>query len=323
MSAAPRTPGDNAESGTGVKGLTAKTTASALARYAQARERLDRGVTGHLQRRILEVDLVSQAMILGALAFTALIPVLITVAALLPLGTSDGTSVAIAHRLGLSSDATYAVQQLFPTKAAVRGATTFAGAALTIVSAFSWPRALQRGYELAWGLPSLGWRSVWRPLVWLGTLLVIGGLAGASAPLTTGWVKTLLLVVLGLPVAIGWAWWTQHLLLGGRLGWRLALPGAVLIGTGLVVLRVFAGLYLSTSITYHFRVYGPLGIVFVLWTWFLALSVVLLGGGVVGAALHEWKRRRDVQQGSSAMGDADGQRGDVASPRDDSGWSGP
>jgi membrane protein len=297
MTAAPRTPGDNAESGSGVKGLSAKTTASALARYAQARERLDRGVTGHLQRRILEVNLVSQAMILGALAFTALIPVLITVAALLPLGASDGTSVAVAHRLGLSSDATSAVQQLFPTKAAVRGATTFAGAALTILSAFSWPRALQRGYELAWGLPSLGWRSIWRALLWLGTLL------------TTGWVKTLLLVVLGLPAAIGWAWWTQHLLLGGRLPWRLELPGAVLIGAGLVVLRVVAGFYLSTSITYHFRQYGPLGIVFVLWTWFLALSVVLLGGGVVGAALHEWKRRRDVQHGSSVTGDAEAQGG--------------
>lgn len=316
MSAAPRTPG---ESGSGVKGLTAKTTAGARARYSQARERLDRGVTGHLQRRILEVDLVNQAMILGALAFSALIPVLITVAALLPLGASDGTSVAIAHRLGLSPDATYAVQQLFPSKATVRGGTTFAGTVLTILSAFSWPRALQRGYELAWGLPSLGWRSLWRALLWLGTLLVIGAISGTVTPLTTGWVNTLLLVVVGLPVAIGWAWWTQHLLLGGRLRWRLALPGALLIGTGLVVLRVFAGLYLSTSITEHFREYGPLGIVFVLWTWFLALSVVLLGGGVIGAALHEWKRRRDVQQGSSVAGEASVRHEDLTSPRDDSG----
>ena len=62
------------------------------------------------------------------------------------------------------------------------GTTTVVGTVLAVVSAFSWPAALQRGYELAWGLPSLGWRALWRPMLWLATFIVVGALAGGSAP---------------------------------------------------------------------------------------------------------------------------------------------
>jgi membrane protein len=285
MTTGPRKPGDGADDAPAKGSVPA-------ARYAQARERLDRSAVGHLQRRVVEVDLVNQAMILAALTFTLLIPVLVSLAALVPLGTADGISAVAAHRLGLSAAATRDLQQLFPTKDTVRGAATFFGTLLTVVSAFSWPKALQRGYELAWGLPSLGWRSLWGPPPWLATFATVGALSGGSAPLVTGWIQTVLLVVVGLPLAIGWAWWTQHLLLGGRVRWRLLLPGAVVTGVGLIGLRLFAGLYLSPSITEHFRHYGPLGIVFILWSWFVALSVVMLGGGVVSAALHELRLRR-------------------------------
>ena len=36
-----------------------------------------------------------------------------------------------------------------------------------LLSAYAWPTALQRGYEIAWGVTSRGWRGLWRPLVWL------------------------------------------------------------------------------------------------------------------------------------------------------------
>jgi uncharacterized BrkB/YihY/UPF0761 family membrane protein len=56
---------------------------------------------------------------------------------------------------------------------------------------------------------------------------------------------------------------------------------------GLVGLRVFAAFWLSRGIVYNYVRYGPLGIVFMLLTWLIALSVVMLGGPVLGAALHE------------------------------------
>jgi membrane protein len=74
------------------------------------------------------------------------------------------------------------------------------------------------------------------------------------------------------------------------------LPGAVAMTTGLLVLRVAAALFVSSAISYNFQHYGPLGIVFMLLTWLVAFSVVMLGGPVLGAALHE----RRMQSESAA-----------------------
>ena len=308
MTADPAPPGGTAaaegvgvgdDTGTGATPASGRTgvVASSVARYHRTRERLDSTVAGHAHRRIVEVDLSNQALILGALAFMLMVPVLVSLAAVVPLG--GGASGEAAQRLGLSPEATRDVQQLVPARNTVRGTTTVVGTVLAVFSAFSWPAALQRGYELAWGLPSLGWQALWRPVLWLATFIVVGALAGGSHPFVTGWVRTVLLVVIGLPLTIAWAWWTQRLLLGGRVAWRLLLPGAVAIGVGLIGLRLVAGFYLSTSITQHYSQYGPLGIVFVMLSWLVGLSTVLLGGAVLGAVLHEHRLRRAAGDGAA------------------------
>ena len=47
------------------------------------------------------------------------------------------------------------------------------GGVVTVLAAYAWPAELQRFYQAVWGLPSLGWRHLWRPLVWLGSLLAV------------------------------------------------------------------------------------------------------------------------------------------------------
>ncbi|MDD7942486.1 hypothetical protein PHK61_29135 [Actinomycetospora lutea] len=108
-------------------------------------------------------------------------------------------------------------------------------------------------------------------------------------------------VVLGVPVLFVWAWWTQHFLLSGRIAWRPLLPGAVTIALGLVALGVGAGLLLSTSITTQHDEYGPIGVVFMMLSWLIALSIVLLGGALLGAALAQ----RPRPASTTAEGDAD------------------
>ena len=89
-----------------------------------------------------------------------------------------------------------------------------------------------------------------------------------------------------------WAWWTQHLLLGGRVGWRPLLAGAITMAVGLYALRTGAQLSLSPSISENYDRYGPIGIVFVLLSWFIGFGVVMLGGAVVGAELWEVREHR-------------------------------
>src|SRR5437763_10145675 len=138
-----------------------------LGGVAQTRARIDASRAGHVQRRLLQADLSNQAMILAALALALLLPVLVTLAAVLPLGGSGSLPASISTRLGLSAAATNDLQKLFPTPAAVRGSSTVLGGVFTLISAYAWPAALQRGYELAWRVTTRGWRGLWRPFVWL------------------------------------------------------------------------------------------------------------------------------------------------------------
>jgi membrane protein len=250
---------------------------------------------GRVRRRVAELDLIHQAMVLAALTMTLLIPALITLGALIPLGDPHGIAPLVARRLGLSAQATRDFQSLFGGPEVVRSSSSWVSAVVTVLSAYAWPTALQKGYQLAWHLPSRGMRDVWRPLLWLGVLLgavatlaVMGGiLRGRALPGGT-W---LLLVVL-VPAVFLWAWWTQHVLLGGRVGWRPLLPGAITITAGLYALRTGAQLSLSPSISDNYDRYGPIGIVFVLLSWFIGFGVVMLGGAVVGAEVWEVREHR-------------------------------
>src|SRR3954451_20820496 len=57
-----------------------------VARVVETKGRIDATRVGHVQRRFVQADLANQAMILAALALSLLLPVLVTLAALLPLG---------------------------------------------------------------------------------------------------------------------------------------------------------------------------------------------------------------------------------------------
>lgn len=271
-----------------------------VARVVQTKERLDQtkgridaSRVGHVQRRFAQADLANQAMILAALALSLLLPVLVTLAAVLPLGGADSLPAAVAHRLGLDAASTDDLQKLFPKAQVVRGGTTVFGSLFTLLSAYAWPAALQRGYEIAWGVESKGWRGLWRPFAWLTGFVALGALLIVlpSTGIANPW-RTVLLLVFWTPVLFVGSWWTQHFLLGGRVAWRPLLAGAVAMTVGLIALRAFAAVYLSTAISTNYARYGPLGIVFMLLTWLIAISTVMLGGPVVGAALYEHRRLR-------------------------------
>jgi len=258
---------------------------------------------GRVHRRVAELDLIHQAMVLAALTMTLLIPALITLGAVIPMGDPNGVAPLVARRLGLSAQATRDFQSLFAGPSVVRSSSSWVSAVVTVLSAYAWPTALQKGYQLAWHLPSRGLRDIWRPLLWLGVLLgavatlalVAGILRGSTLPGGT-W----LLPVLLAPAVFLWAWWTQHLLLGGRVGWRPLLPGAITIAVGLYALRTGAQLSLSPSISDNYDRYGPIGIVFVLLSWFIGFGIVMLGGAVVGAELWEVREHRRAAEEARA-----------------------
>jgi membrane protein len=257
--------------------------------YGRARERMDASAAGQLQRRVVDLALMNQVLILSALALMLFVPALITLAALLPLGEGGGMASGIARRVDLSATATRYLQQLLPDAQTVRATTTGGGTLIGLAVAYSWPATLMRGYETIWGLAHRGRRDLWRPLVWLAVFfaVVVAASAGQVGHGFGGLVGTALL---GLPAVVAWAWWGQHLLLGGRVTWPALLPGAVALAVGLTGLRLFLHFYLSRTIESEYQAYGPIGVVFVLQSWLIAFSVVMLGAPLLG---HFMYRRRE------------------------------
>lgn len=266
-------------------------TARVTARYEQTRRRFERTAAGHVTRRALEVDVLHQALVFAALGFLLVVPILISLSALVPLGAGGGVAAGFAARMGLTDEATRDLQQLFSAQATARGSATWGGVLLSVLCGFSWPLTLQKGYELAWGLPRAGLRELWRPVTWLtsvvGLLVIVALLGGVSSAAGRAAV-----LVLGVPALVAWSWWTQHFLLCGRVCWRSLVPGALAIALGLVGLKILADLLLSISIVTHDAEYGPIGVVFMMLSWLIALSVVLLGGALLGATLVDRTRSR-------------------------------
>ena len=163
-------------------------TAELTDRLERLRARVEGTTAGRVQRRVAELDLIHQAMVLAALTMTLLIPALITLGAVIPLGDPNGMAPLVARRLGLSARATRDFQSLFAGPEVVRSSSSWVGAVITVLSAYAWPTALQKGYQLAWHLPSRGRRDIWRPLLWLGVLLgavallaLVGGILRGEA----------------------------------------------------------------------------------------------------------------------------------------------
>jgi membrane protein len=256
------------------------------------RAKAEATTAGEVQRRVSELDILHAAAILSALGIALIIPALVSLAAILPVGRSSGLAATWMRHLALSREAAAAVRTLFATGSTVRASTTVVSALFTIVSAYAWPLELQRAYLKIWSLPSRGMRDLWRPVLWVPSLFGLVGVVAASGRITSGVAGATVTAVITLPMTLCWAWWTQHLLLSGRIRWRALLPGAVATAVGMGLTSVLSAAYLSRAIVYNSGRYGPIGVVFVMITWLTAFSIVILTGALIGHTL--WRRHDSV-----------------------------
>ncbi len=261
---------------------------AAQTRLVAVRARFDGSPAGHVRTRLAAVDLLNQAMLLAAMALVTMVPLLVVSAAVSPLSSPDGFAARLARNLDLSPSATRAVGGLFASTDAVRGTTTYVGAVVSLLTGLAFVSTLQHGYELVWGVPEVRWPYFWRRLLWIVAFLAYGTAGAAVAAGLHGVPGAAMWrVLIGLITTWALFWWTPHLLLGGRIQWRPLLPGAVATAIGLAGLTLFSGLFFSSSITSNSREYGPIGVVFVVFSWMIGFGVVLLGGAAVGAAVVE------------------------------------
>jgi membrane protein len=236
--------------------------------------------------RLAEIGGVQRATLLGAQAFTSLIPYLVIASALVPRREDESFADVLVENFDLEGRAADGVRALFASAGEVESGITFIGLAVLMVSVLSFTRALQSTYERSYGLEPSGIAGVRRNLLWIGALAVWLTLASIREE-----VGDLLGPLFSVIVALGFAFllWlgTPMLLVGDGVPARLLVPGAVVSGVLMTVLIYASAVYMPILIENAARRYGLIGVAFSLQGWLLTLCLVIVAGAVVGGVLSE------------------------------------
>ncbi|KAB1986037.1 YihY/virulence factor BrkB family protein [Streptomyces triticiradicis] len=228
------------------------------------------------------IELGQRSLGFAALGFLTLVPLLIVVSAADP-AHGRGFAEWLGDGLGVSSAARDEVARLFAGPAQVRQTTTAFGLAALAVFGLSFGAAVQTGYEKVWDLSAARWYARWRQVLWLAVL--IGSIYVTAT--TTLWRHSAAGTVAAALSAVLFFWWSQWMLLGGRIAAGALLPGAVLTALGLLGLRVFSRRVFSPLIASSTVSYGPFGTVLVVQSWLVGVGVVVFGGALLGRLAHE------------------------------------
>ncbi|GAB7103589.1 hypothetical protein JCM4814A_19030 [Streptomyces phaeofaciens JCM 4814] len=265
-----------------VRGAAAVSRLTGLRARAEARVPL---IT-HLMSHLISVNFLDSATRLAAQTFLTAVPLLFVVASLAPQELRQRFADSLREVFGLSGSANDQLRQVFLGDASgeLLQTTGVVSGLLVLISATACSRAMQRLCERAWSMPKAGARvAAWRWLAWLAAWLVMIGLQGV---LRSGFGLGLWLgVPLLMAAEVGLWWWTQHLLLTGRVPWAPLLPGALLTGVALGVLTSTASLYVPRALNHSLATYGSLGAVFTLLSWLITLCVVIALAVTAGAVI--------------------------------------
>jgi membrane protein len=257
--------------------------------------RARRSFAGRCLRDFLDLRGLDRAMVLASQAFTALIPLLILVSAVLPAGNTTVVSDAVIRRFGLSGEAAAAVEAVFahPDSGSIGAASLL----LLVFSGVSLTRRMQLMYVQAWRLPPLrGVRGSLNAMMGLTVLLV----ELALLYLVRSLVRSLPFdwaLQLPLSWAAGALLWTTipWLLMDRRISWRRLLPGGVLTAVLASVYGVATTVYMPAMMTSYSERYGLFGVTIALVGWLLCICFLLIAATVVAAELdrapEHWPRR--------------------------------
>jgi membrane protein len=249
-----------------------------------------------------EFELTGRAMGFAALAMLTVIPLLVFVAAA-GAAAHHGLAVWVVYGMGLTKSSARAVVDLFSAPARVLGTTSVLSAVLLAVFGVTFAGSVQAGFERVWGLPSGPWHMVWRQAVWLAALI---GYIYAAA--TVGTVtrhspaETVTRVSVAVVLGLVFFWWGLRFLVGGRVSYLAAMPGAVTTVAFLAGLRAFSAWVFEPLIAANAVTYGALGTVLIVQSWLIGVGWVVYGGQLFGRWVYEgwlkdWadSRRRGLQ----------------------------
>ncbi|MFC7495604.1 MULTISPECIES: YhjD/YihY/BrkB family envelope integrity protein [unclassified Nocardioides] len=259
-------------------------------RRDQAKDVVDRiPIFGRLLSEFVRIEFIDRCMLIAAQGLLALIPMLVVLSAFLPHLTSDAVT-SFSNAAGVGGDGADLIEGQV-SRDDVRTQTGLIGLAITIFSATSFARAVQRMYERIWERVHVGGVSgarrclLWL-LGWLMTLQIAAALRRLSAGLDGLVGDGLELLLQGLVLSLIW-WATSWVLLFGRVPWRDLALGALLTGYLGVVYNRGSSRVMPPYVEANADQFGTLGIILAVSTWLIGFAAIMVGAALVGRVVSE------------------------------------
>jgi membrane protein len=122
---------------------------------------------------------------------------------------------------------------------------------------------------------------------------------------------TVIRVSVAVVLGIAFFWWGLHFLVGGRVSYLAAMPGAVITMGFLAGLRAFSALVFQPLIISNAVTYGALGTVLIVQSWLIGVGWVVYGGQLFGRWFHDaWLGAgADNDRGHGQPGGEESERG--------------
>jgi membrane protein len=236
------------------------------------------------------VEFGNQIVIFGASFLLSVLPLII----LLNVFANSRVDDNIATRLGLNREGAHIVDGLFRNSHPAVNFGLVLSLVLSLAGTVAVARSVQKLYLQGFGQPDLrGRTNVFRCLVWaLAAAAEVVADAAVSRPLRDLPAGRFFLGLGNLVIVTAFFWWGLHFLLAGREPWRRLFPAALTTGVFWVGLGAFASFYFSSTLISDSHLYGSIGVVFTLVSWFIAMGAVITLGAVIGAT---WQTRHEAR----------------------------
>jgi membrane protein len=244
-----------------------------------------------LHQSAREFELMHRALGFAALASLTFFPLLIVVAATSP-APHHGIAGWVVYGMDITGRSADAVTTLFSAPAKALSTTSAFSAVVLAVAGVSFASSVQGGFERIWQLPAGPWHKIWRQAVWALVLVAyVYAEATVGTALRGGPPETAAEVLAAVVPGIAFFWWGLRFLVGGRVSYLSAMPGAIATIVGLGGLRFFSGLVFEPLIIANAVSYGALGTVLIVQSWLIGVGWVIYGGQLFGRWFHDaWLR---------------------------------
>jgi membrane protein len=240
---------------------------------------------GTFWTRLNAVDFINSAFQFATYALLCIFPFMIVVTA----AAGDSFRNVLIAKLGLNPQAAKDVDGLIASGSQALASLTVLGTAFLVLAAIGIATNLQAWYQKVYDQPPSGdrMRSLINRLVWVAGLLASLWLhVEAGRQVGPAGHHVLILAALFVIDVLFW-WWTAHMMLLGKMSWRALFPAGLATALCYAGLGVYSSIAFSRSIIYDDKRYGPVGVVMVLVSYFIAIGVVIHLGAVFGRMWNE------------------------------------